>query len=96
MSISQHRGLGRINAREGRKEPTMGIKQTVAAERSRGRRIMDAAMAAGLPSTGLHFIETGLSARVFERVCASLRGEPGTFGHMAGIASPAAQKAGRA
>lgn len=63
----------------------MTIKQTIEAERNRGRRIMHAAVKAGLTPLGLSFLERGRPAAEFERVCDSLAGKPGTFGHMAGI-----------
>lgn len=63
----------------------MGIKQVVKAEKDRGRAIMKAAVKAGIPHIGMTFFEHGRPVAEFEKVCASLRGEPGTFGHLAGV-----------
>jgi thymidine phosphorylase len=63
----------------------MTIRQAVQAENRRGKAIMHAAIKAGIPQIGLSFFEQGRPAAEFDRVCASLSGEPGTFGHLAGV-----------
>lgn len=58
---------------------------SASAERERCCAIMEAAMKSNQVAAGLAFMRGGESAKSFEGLCASLRGEPGTFGHKMGI-----------